>query len=99
MPSPIMVERIKASDLRVGEQVEKSEHPWASRATARKIAQDHLRENPGAYKNGSKTASREVVILNQNVRVIPPRKKRKVEQQQPQPSGPGWIPPELRMWG
>ena len=48
----IMVHRVSAKDLSVGEQVEKSEHPWASRSVARKIAQDHLRENPKAYSSG-----------------------------------------------
>ena len=95
-----MVHRVKPDDLKVGEQVEKSEHPWASRTVARKIAQDHLNENPHAYSHGNKQAGREVVILNQNVRVVPPRKKKKpVQQDEQQSSGPGWIPQNLRMWG
>lgn len=92
------VHKVKASDLKTGEQVERSEHPWASRATARKIASDHLRENPSAYSHGNKHEGREVVILNQNVKVMPPRKK-KPPSPPPQPSGPGWIPQNLRMWG
>jgi hypothetical protein len=94
------VHRVKASDLKVGEQVEKSEHPWASRSTARKIAADHLRENPKAYVSGKSHdgATREVVILNQNVRVIPPRKKKKPVEQ-PVSNAPGWIPQSARLWG
>jgi hypothetical protein len=95
----VTVHKVKPSDLKVGEQVEKSEHPWASRATARKIAADHLKENPHAYSHGSKTSEgRDVVILNQNVRVIPPRKKKKPVEQ-PVSNAPGWIPESARLWG
>lgn len=93
-----MVHKVKASDLEVGEQVEKSEHPWASRAVARKIASDHLKENPSAYSKSGKEEERTVVILNQNVKATMPRKKKKPPAP-PQPTGPGWIPQNLRMWG
>lgn len=96
-----MVSRVKPDDLKVGEQVERSEHPWASRTVARKIAHDHLQENPRAYSSGNKQAGREVVILNQNVRVVPPRKKKKVvpQDEQQQSNGLAWLPMNLRMWG
>ena len=94
----IMVHRVSAKDLSVGEQVEKSEHPWASRAVARKLAKDHLAQNPKAYTGGKSEGGREVVILNQNVRVIPPRKK-KPPAPQPQSNAPGWIPQSARFWG
>ena len=96
----IMVHRVSAKDLSVGEQVEKSEHPWASRSVARKIAQDHLRENPKAYSSGKggSSDSREVVILNMNAKFVPPRKK-KPPAPQPVSNAPGWIPQSARLWG
>ena len=94
----IMVHRVSAKDLSVGEQVEKSEHPWASRSVARKIAQDHLRENPNSYKSGKSEGGREVVILNMNAKFVPPRKK-KPPAPQPQSNAPGWIPQSARLWG
>ena len=93
------VHRVKASDLSVGEKVERSEHPWASPRVARSIARDHLRENPNAYSGGGSNEREVVVVLNQNVKAIPPRKKKKLPQREPQSSGPGWIPGNLRMWG
>lgn len=96
-----MVHRISKDDLKTGTNIERSEHPWASPTVARRLAEDHLRQNPSAYKSGSCEGGgeRTVVVLNQNVKAQMPRKKRKVEQQQQQPSGPGWIPQNLRMWG
>ena len=46
------VHQINKNDLKVGQQIEQSEHPWAGPRTARKIAADHLRENPKAYSAG-----------------------------------------------
>lgn len=93
------VHKVKASDLAVGEKVEKSEHPWASQRVARSIARDHLQQNPNAYSSGEKSDREVVVVLNQNVKAVPPRKKKKVAPQQQQSGGPGWIPNNLRMWG
>jgi hypothetical protein len=95
-----MVHRISQKDLAVGEQVEKSEHPWASRTVARKIAQDHLKENPNAYSSGKKCSSdsKDVVIVNMNAKFVPPRKKKKPEPQ-PVSNAPGWIPQSARLWG
>jgi hypothetical protein len=92
------VHRVRASALEVGEKVERSEHPWASPKVARQIARDHLERNPNEYSGGGKDEERTVVILNQNVKAVPARKKKKVQPRQ-EPSGPGWIPQNLRMWG
>ena len=96
----IMVHRIKLSDLKTGEQVEKAEHPWASRTVARKLASDHLRENPKAYSGGEGCSSdkKEVVIVNMNAKFVPPRKKKKPEPQ-PVSNAPEWIPVSARLWG
>lgn len=37
------------SALAKGARIEKKEHPWASKATARRIAGDHLCEKPSYY--------------------------------------------------
>ena len=39
--------------LAAGTRAEAAEHPWASKATARKIARDHLCENPKEYARGT----------------------------------------------
>ena len=39
----------RRSSLARGARREAVEHPWASKATARRIARDHLKENPRAY--------------------------------------------------
>ena len=41
--------KLKACLLKIGASKEHREHPWSSRSTARKIARDHLKENPKAY--------------------------------------------------
>lgn len=94
------VRRVKASDLKVGEQVEKSEHPWASRTVARRLARDHIERDPNAYKNGKKCSSdnKDVVIVNMNAKFVPPRKKKKPVEQ-PVSNAPGWIPVSARLWG
>lgn len=93
------VHRVKASDLKVGEKVEQSEHPWASPRVARSIARDHLQQNPNAYSGGGSNEREVVVVLNQNVKAVPPRKKKKLPPREPERTGPGWIPQNLLMWG
>ena len=92
-----MTHRISSKDLAVGVQVERSEHPWASKQTATRLAEDHLRQNKEAYSGGN-CNSPPVVILNQNVKVRPTVKKKKPVQQ-PQSNGPDWIPQGMRLWG
>ncbi len=41
--------RVNRTQLEIGTRVERTEHPWASLVTARRIARDHLRESPMAY--------------------------------------------------
>jgi hypothetical protein len=94
-----MTHRISSKDLQVGVQVERSEHPWASKQTAMRLAEDHLRQNKDAY-SGGQCNSPPVVILNQNVKVRPAVKKKKpMPQQQQGGGGPEWLPQNLRMWG
>ncbi len=75
------VERVNANDVKRGAMVEKAEHPWTTPTQAKRIARDHLKENPRYYgntQNGSHPDSAgSVVILNQNVKAVPPRKHRK----------------------
>lgn len=40
---------VRSPKLGKGARQEKREHPWASGSIARRIASDHLRENPKAY--------------------------------------------------
>jgi alpha-L-fucosidase len=93
--------RISSKDLSVGVQVERAEHPWASKQVAMRLAEDHLRQDPNAYSDGGgKGGATPVVILNQNVRVRPATKKRKpIQQQQQGGGGPEWLPQNLRIWG
>lgn len=95
------IHRVSRDDLAVGEKVERSEHPWASPRTARNIARDHLQRDPNAYSSKVQAQEKEiVVVLNQNVKAVPARKKRKMPvQRQQQSSGPAWIPQAMRMWG
>ena len=87
-----MVSRIRSEDLEIGSMIEKREHPWASKSTARKIARDHLEDNPKAY-SGNKTggvSENTTVVLNQNVKAVPAKKKKKVPKQQ-KSQWPWWI--------
>jgi hypothetical protein len=91
------VHRVKTDDLKVGAIIEKAEHPWASDRTAKKIARDHLQDNPNAYKSGG--GGTEVTLtLNQNVKVKPAKPKKKVPPKQVD-TGPSWIPNNLRFYG
>lgn len=78
----------------MGAKAEQQEHTWASQRTARKIARDHLQKDPDAYSDGG---GKVVVILNQNVKAIPPRKhKKSVPKQQVVDDKPPWVPNTLR---
>ena len=92
------VHRIRATDLATGTKIEKSEHPWAGKETAKRIAKDHLAEDPNYYGGGSEGNAKSVVILNQNVKATTPRKKKAPPKQQVQ-GGPSWIPNNLRFYG
>lgn len=89
------VNRVHAKDLEMGAKAEQQEHAWASPRTARKIARDHLQKDPDAYSDGG---GKVVVILNQNVKAIPPHKRKKSApaQQQAVDDKPPWIPNTLR---
>ena len=89
------VHQISRADLKVGQQVEQAEHPWAGPRTARKIAMDHLEKNPQAYsqgKAGKGCGEKEnIVILNQTIKVKPtPAKKKPI----PKVQAPAW-----QTWG
>ena len=88
------VHQINKNDLKVGQQIEQSEHPWAGPRTARKIAADHLRENPKAYSAGKKNSgcgeTKDILILNQNIKVKTTRPKKKVPLPPPLPAWQTW---------
>lgn len=46
-----------------GARKEAEEHPWASPAQARKIARDHLKENPRAYGAAETKAERALAFI------------------------------------
>lgn len=83
------VHRVKTEDLKAGTAVEQAEHPWASERTARHLARDHLQRNPKAYTGGGNGTTVELT-LNQNVRVKPAQKKRKVVPMQQAPAWQTW---------
>ena len=85
------VHKVDPDQIKTGTAIEQAEHPWASKATARKIAEDHLRSNPSEYKAGSKSGSHAggggtIVIINEKVHVssTPKKTKPKPEPQQQQ---------------
>ena len=86
------VHKVDPDQIKTGTAIEKAEHPWASTATAKKIAQDHIRENPKAYTgSGNKGGANAggggtIVIINEKVHVssTPKKTKPKPEPQQQQ---------------
>ena len=90
------VHRVKSTELQTGASIEKSEHPWMSDRMSRKVAKDHLRENPDAYKDRD-SGKRVIVVLNQNMKVKTQGQKKKVP---PPPSNsPSWLPKNMRLYG
>lgn len=94
------VKRVNPSDLEIGVLVERRDHPQLTKRQAGVIARQELAKNPHAYKVGG-SKERVVVILNQNVKAIPPRKRKRApamrqEQQQVVDDKPGWIPETFR---
>ena len=85
------IHRVSREDLEIGQLVERKEHPWASPSTARKIAADHLRQNPQAYSNGGGCGGSNDINLNQKISVRPARKKTPPV---PKPQAPAW-----QTWG
>lgn len=83
------VHRVHAADLKVGEAVERKEHPSLGAQTVRRVARDHLQTNPNYYSGGSRGGEGTTVVFNQNVKAIPTRKKKKVAQ--PKSTMPEWI--------
>jgi len=90
----MVVHKVRKEDLQVGAIVEREEHPWASERTARRIAKDHLQENPKAYAGGGKNCGSEkesIIVLNQNIKVKTQKPKKKPL---PPPQRPAW-----QTWG
>ena len=90
------VHKVRKEDLQVGAIIEKEEHPWASDRTAKRIARDHLQENPKAYTGGKAGKScgpekESIIVLNQNIKVKTQKPKKKLI---PPPQRPAW-----QTWG
>ena len=86
------VSRANAETIKAGTIVEQKEHPWASKQTARKIAADHIRENPDAYTGNcgeNKTVTVRIKQIRPKKKVPPP----------PPSNAPDWIQPSYRLWG
>ena len=80
------VERVSAEDIKLGALVEKAEHPWMTMNQATRTSRDHITENKnyyGEHGNAHPQSAGTVVILNQNVKAMPPHKKKKPPQPQP----------------
>jgi hypothetical protein len=77
----MVIHKVRKEDLQVGAIIEKEEHPWASERTAKRIARDHLQENPKAYSGGGgKSCGPEkesIIVLNQNIKVKTQKPKKK----------------------
>jgi|FreactcultureFD7_1027221.scaffolds.fasta_scaffold13648_2 hypothetical protein len=90
------VHRVNSEQIKTGTAIEQAEHPWASKTTARKIAEDHLRQNPQEYKAGNKTGSHggggTIVIINEKVHISSTPKKKK-------PPVPLQQAPAWQTWG
>jgi len=67
------VSRATSEDLKIGTAMEKREHKWASPEVAKKIASDHLKEDP-AYYTGN-CGGKENATVNIKIRQIRPKKK------------------------
>ena len=77
--------RVDRRDVEIGAKHE-MEHT-RSKAMARKIARDHLREHP-TYYDVLPVAEREMVAREVNMKALP--KKKKIRQQQQPSTPPGW---------
>jgi hypothetical protein len=50
VPKPKDEEKPDSECLRRGQKIEEKEHPWAGPMVARRIAEDHLAEDPEYYE-------------------------------------------------
>jgi hypothetical protein len=87
------VSKATSENIKIGTLVEKAEHPWASKQTARKIASDHVKENPNYYTRGQ---GGETATVNVRIKQIRPKKK---VPPPPPSNAPEWINPGFRIWG
>ena len=75
------VARVNPDDVKRGAMIERSEHTWMTKRQATMTATDHLRENRAYYGNSKEGSHPQsagtVVVLNQNVKAVTPRKHRK----------------------
>jgi len=88
------VSRATSEDLKIGMMVEKKEHKWASPQTAKKIASDHLKEDPGYYTGNC--GGKENATVNIRIKQVRPKKK---VPSPPPSNAPEWIQPNYRIWG
>lgn len=88
------VSRATSEDLKIGTMIEKKEHAWASPQVAKKIASDHLKEDPAYYTGGC--GGNEKATVNIRIKQIRPKKK---VPPPPPSNAPDWIRPNYRIWG
>lgn len=86
------VTRVTSKDLQIGSAVEQREHKWASPEIARKIAKDHLKENPNAY-SGNCSSNQTVTV---KVKAVRPKKK---VPPPPPSNAPPFLQSNYRIWG
>lgn len=91
------VDAIDPRDLAVGVAIEMREHPNMGKRLATKTAAQHLQKDRNAYADQG-NQGRVVVVLNQNVKAIPAKKRKRAATQQAQmvDDKPAWIPNSLR---
>lgn len=87
------VKRATAEDIRIGAMIEKKEHKWMTEEEARRVAKDHLRENPQAYTPQASTST-----SNVNIRIKQVKPKKPVPPPPPS-NAPGWMPKNMRLFG
>ena len=92
--NPKKVSRATSEDLKIGAAIEKREHKWASPQVAKKIAADHIKEDPTYYTGNC--GGKESATVNIRIKQIRPKKK---VPPPPPSNAPDWIQPNYRIWG
>jgi hypothetical protein len=92
------VHRVNSEQIKTGTAIEHAEHPSLSKATARTIAMDHIKQNPSSYTGNNKKGGANaggggtIVIINEKVHISSTPKKKK--EPKPVRQAPAW-----QTWG